>query len=50
MPASGLLTSGRIYAEISGAINTGVAIANPANQTATITFFFTDSSGDFGSN
>ncbi len=50
VPASGLITSGRIYAEISGAINTGVAIANPANQTATIAFFFTDSSGDFGSN
>jgi hypothetical protein len=50
VPGSGLITSGRIYAEISGAINTGVAIANPTNQTATITFFFTDSSGDFGGN
>jgi hypothetical protein len=49
VPASGLITSGRIYAEISSTINTGVAIANPTNQTATITFFFTDSSGDFGS-
>src|SRR5215813_12955653 len=50
VPASGLITSGRIYAEISSTINTGIAIANPANQTATITFFFTDSSGDFGRN
>lgn len=50
VPASGLITSGRIYAEISSTINTGIAIANPTNQTATITFFFTDSSGDFGSN
>jgi hypothetical protein len=50
VPASPLITSGRIYAEISGNINTGVAIANPTNQTATITFFFTSSSGDFGSN
>src|SRR5215831_16909831 len=50
VPASGLITSGRIYAEISTTINTGIAIANPTNQTATITFFFTDSSGDFGSN
>src|SRR5262249_43182239 len=49
VPASGLITSGRIYAEISSTINTGIAIANPTNQTATITFFFTDSSGDFGS-
>lgn len=50
VPASGLITSGRIYAEIGSTINTGIAIANPTNQTATITFFFTDSSGDFGSN
>jgi hypothetical protein len=50
VPASGLITSGRIYAEVSSFINTGVAIANPANQTATLTFFFTDSSGDFGRN
>jgi len=50
VPASGLITTGRIYAEISSTINTGIAIANPTNQTATITFFFTDSSGDFGSN
>jgi hypothetical protein len=48
VPASGLIASGRIYAEISSTINTGIAIANPTNQTATITFFFTDSSGDFG--
>jgi len=45
-----LITSGRIYAELSGTIKTGIAIANPSNQTATITFFFTDSSGNFGSN
>src|SRR5262245_61188228 len=50
VPGSGLIMSGRIYAEISSTINTGIAIANPTNQTATITFFFTDSSGDFGSN
>ena len=50
VPPSGLITSGRIYAEISGTTNTGIAIANPTNQTATITFFFTDSNGDFGGN
>jgi hypothetical protein len=49
VPASGLINSGRIYAEISSTINTGIAIANPTNQTAAITFFFTDSSGDSGS-
>ena len=50
VPASGVITSGRIYAEISGTISTGIAIANPTNQTATITFFFSNSSGDFGTN
>src|SRR5437762_6483669 len=50
VPASGVITSGRIYAEIRSTINTGIAIANPTNQTATITFFFSDSSGDFGPN
>lgn len=50
VPATGLITSGRIYAEINTTINTGIAIGNPTNQTATITFFFTDSSGDFGAN
>jgi Matrixin/IPT/TIG domain len=50
VPASPLLQGGRIYAEVSGAVNTGLAIANPNNQTATISFFFTDSNGtDFGS-
>jgi sugar lactone lactonase YvrE len=44
---SGLIRSGRIYAEISGTVNTGIAIANPNNQAATVSFFFTDSSGDF---
>lgn len=37
--------SGRIYAEIGGGVDTGLAIANPNAQTANISFFFTDSSG-----
>ena len=45
MPASGLLQSGRIYAEVNGPVNTGLAIANPNNQAATITFNFTDTAG-----
>lgn len=50
VPASTLLTSGRIYAEVNGPVNTGLAIANPNNQTATISFHFTNSSGaDFRS-
>jgi len=50
VPASPLLQGGRIYAEVSGAVNTGLAIANPNNEAATISFFFTDGNGtDFGS-
>jgi hypothetical protein len=49
VPISPLLITGRIYTEVIGQINTGVAIANPSNRTATISFFFTDKSGvDFG--
>src|SRR5437870_12246588 len=50
VPASLPLTSGRIYAEVAGAVDTGLAIANPNNSTATIHFFFTDAAGnDLGS-
>jgi len=50
VPASPLLQGGRIYAEVSGAVNTGLAIANPNNKAATISFLFTDGNGaDFGS-
>jgi sugar lactone lactonase YvrE len=48
--ATNTLKSGRIYAEVNGPANTGLAIANPNNQTATINFFFTDAGGnDLGS-
>src|SRR5438093_1326765 len=50
VPASLPLTSGRIYAEVAGPVNTGLAIANPNNAIATIHFFFTDTAGnDLGS-
>lgn len=42
------IQAGRIYAEIDGAVNTGLAIANPNNQSATVSFFFTDQNGNFG--
>jgi hypothetical protein len=48
VPASQAIRSGRIYAEVNGPVNTGVAIANPNNQPVTISFYFTNSSGDFG--
>src|SRR5262249_51853073 len=45
VPATPVVHSGRIYAEIGGAINTGVAIANPFDTAAQISFFFTDANG-----
>jgi hypothetical protein len=50
VPASPLIQSGRIYAEVNGPVNTGLAIANPSGQDAIISFFFTDQNGtNFGS-
>jgi hypothetical protein len=46
VPAAPALRTGRIYAEVAGAVNTGVAIANPNNQTANISYYFTDNSGN----
>src|SRR5262249_53808978 len=49
VPASETLTSARIYAEVTAGVNTGIAIANPNDQAATINFHFTDATGvDFG--
>jgi hypothetical protein len=48
VPATPLIQSGRIYAEVSGSVNTGLAMANPNNQPAVVSFFFTDQNGDFG--
>jgi hypothetical protein len=45
VPASPLLTNGRIYAEVAGSVNTGLAIANPNSQQATISYYFTDAAG-----
>ena len=51
VPASPLVTGGRIYAEVNGPVNTGLAVANPNDVAATITFFFTDLNGtDLGHN
>ena len=40
------LRSGRIYAEINGPVDTGLAIANPNSQAANISFYFTDAAGN----
>ena len=45
VPASPKIRAGRIHAEVNTAVNTGVAIANPNDQSATISFYFTDSDG-----
>src|SRR5262249_49101193 len=47
-PASAALQNGRILAEVNDQVNTGLAIANPNSQPATISFYFTDNSGNFG--
>jgi hypothetical protein len=45
VPASGLLTRGRLYAETSSTVKSGLAIANPGNGPATVTFTFNDETG-----
>ena len=47
--ATGLRTTGRVYAEINSPGTTGLAIANPNAEPAVLNFYFTDSAGtDFG--
>ena len=45
VPATGLIEEGRIFAEVEGPVNTGLAIANPNDETAVIRFYFTDTTG-----
>ena len=50
VPATKLIQEGRIFAEVNGPVNTGLALANPNGETAIIRFYFTDTQGtDFGS-
>ena len=49
VPAGAPTRRGRIYAEVSGPANTGLAVANANDSAATVSFFFTDTNGtDFG--
>jgi hypothetical protein len=49
LPASQLIASGRTYAEVDGAVNTSVALANSSLAAVALSFYFTDSSGvNFG--
>ena len=45
VPAAGTVLAGRIFAEVNGPVNTGLAIANPNDVLATIDFYFTDTTG-----
>jgi spore coat protein H len=45
VPASSPISNGRIYADVNGPVSSGLAIANPNSEPATITFYFTDSLG-----
>ena len=49
VPLSPLISSGRIFAEVGGVVNTGIAIANPNNDPVSINYYFTDAKGtNFG--
>ena len=45
VPASTPVERGLLYAEIDGPVKTGIAIANPSDREASISFFFTDADG-----
>ena len=46
VPATEPVQEGRIFAEVRGPVNTGLAIANPNDAPATIVFHFTDDQGE----
>jgi hypothetical protein len=49
VPASTPISSGRIYVDLNGPVNTGIAFANANSEAAVISFYFTDTAGtDFG--
>ncbi len=49
VPASNPVSFGRIYMDVNGPVNTGVAFANPTDQDAIVSFYFTDTTGaNFG--
>ena len=45
VPATAATLAGRIFAEVDGPVTTGVAMANPNDETATVSFTLTDQSG-----
>ena len=45
VPAAEPVREGRIFVEVNGPVNTGLAIANPNDMPAIIRFYFTDTTG-----
>jgi hypothetical protein len=45
VPASRAILSGRGFAEIRSNVRTGIALANPNNETAVVSFYFLDQNG-----
>src|SRR5262249_11570981 len=48
VPASALVTKGRIYGETGPSVRSGVAIANPNSEPVVVSFAFTDENGNDG--
>ncbi len=46
VPAAEPIREGQIFAEVSGPVNTGLAMANPNDSPATIVFHFRDAEGE----
>jgi hypothetical protein len=46
VPATPLIQTGRVYVQVTGVRNTGLAMANPGVQDAVVNFSFTDTSGN----
>ncbi len=45
VPSSQWVRSGRLPAQVDGVVNTGLALANPNIENATVVFYFTDAGG-----
>jgi len=45
-PSSPLIQSGRIYAEVNGPVNTGLAVVNPDDYPVQVSFLLTDHAGN----
>jgi hypothetical protein len=50
VPGMTAMLSGRMYAEVNGVQNTGVAFANPSSSSVVISFFTTDQTGTANQN